>query len=111
MFMDREKTHERISEFASLAHTRLGTRAVIRGVESDTVKKHEAYPAEDVEMDLTGAGINPMTSSGKSSRRNTQCRDVGNHAYPQESGTSQQGIALSRFANWWNEQDRDSSGE
>ena len=28
-------------------------------------------------------------------------------AYPQESGTSQQGIALSR----WSEQDRDSNGE
>ena len=29
--------------------------------------------------------------------------EVGNHAYRQESGTSQQGIALSRFANWWSE--------
>ena len=26
-------------------------------------------------------------------------------------GHPQQGIALSRFANWWSEQDRDSSGE
>ena len=30
---------------------------MIRGAESDTVKRHEAYPAEDVEMDLTGADI------------------------------------------------------
>ena len=26
-------------------------------MESDTVRRHEAYPAEDVEMDLTGADI------------------------------------------------------
>ena len=30
---------------------------MIRGVESDAVKRHEGYPAEDVEMDLTGADI------------------------------------------------------
>ena len=32
-------------------------RAVIRGVESDAVKRHEAYPAQDVEIYLTGADI------------------------------------------------------
>ena len=30
---------------------------MIRGVESDAVRRQEAYPAEDVEMDLTGADI------------------------------------------------------
>ena len=38
-------------------HTRAWAQAVIRGVESDAVKRHEAYPAEDVEMDLSGADI------------------------------------------------------
>ena len=38
-------------------HTRAWAQAVIRGVESDAVRRHEAYPAEDVEMDLTGADI------------------------------------------------------
>ena len=38
-------------------HTRAWAQAVSRGVESDTVKRHEAHPAEDVEMDLTGADI------------------------------------------------------
>ena len=30
---------------------------MIRGVESNAVKRHEAYPAEDVEMDLTSADV------------------------------------------------------
>ena len=30
---------------------------MIRGVKSDAIRRHEAYPAEDVEMDLTGADI------------------------------------------------------
>ena len=91
---------------------------MIRGVESDTVKRHDAFPADDVEVDLAGADIpddefpeEPHVEEAKVSRRNSQCGEVGTHAYPQESGTSQQGIALSRFANWWSEQVRDSSGE
>ena len=35
-------------------HTRAWAQAVIRGVESDALRWHEAYPPEDVEMDLTG---------------------------------------------------------
>ena len=38
-------------------HTRAWAQAVIRGVESDAVKRHEAYPAEHVDMDLTSADI------------------------------------------------------
>ena len=38
------------------AATRAWAQAAIRGVESDAVERHEACPAEDVEMDLTGAG-------------------------------------------------------
>ena len=49
-----ERTHECISEFVSLAH---GTQAVIRGVESDAVKRPEAFPAEDAKMDLAGTAI------------------------------------------------------
>ena len=37
--------------------TRAWAQAVIRGVESDAVKRVEAHPAEDVEMDLTGTAI------------------------------------------------------
>ena len=49
-----ERTHECILEFVSLAH---GTQAVIRGVESDAVKRPEAYPVEDAKMDLAGTAI------------------------------------------------------
>ena len=38
-------------------HTRAWAQAVIREVESDAAKRFEAYPAEDVEMDLTGKVI------------------------------------------------------
>ena len=38
-------------------HARAWAQAVIRGAESDAVRRHEAYLAEDVEMDLTGADI------------------------------------------------------
>ena len=38
-------------------HTRAWGQAVIRGVESDVVKRLEAYPAEDVEMELPGTAI------------------------------------------------------
>ena len=38
-------------------HTRACGQAVIRGVESDVVKRLEAYPAEDVEMELPGTAI------------------------------------------------------
>ena len=33
-------------------HTRAWAQAVLRGVESDGVRRFEAYPAEDVEMDM-----------------------------------------------------------
>ena len=49
------RTHECLSEFVSLAHTRAWAQAAIRGVQSDAVKRHKAHTAEDVEMDLTGA--------------------------------------------------------
>ena len=49
-----EGTHERRSEFVSL-HTRPWAQAAIQGVESDAIRRHEEYPAEDVEMDLTSA--------------------------------------------------------
>ena len=51
-----ERTHECVSEFFSLAYACLG-QAVIRRVESDVVKRLEAYPTEDVEMDLPGKAI------------------------------------------------------
>ena len=93
-------------------HTRAWAQAVIRGAESDTIKRHEAYPAEDVVMDLAGADIpddefpeEPHVEEAKVPK------EMPNHAYPQESGTSQQGIALSRSANRWSEQDLDSSGK
>ena len=38
-------------------HTRAWAQAVIQEVESDTIKRLEAYPAKDVEMDLTGTDI------------------------------------------------------
>ena len=38
-------------------HTRAWAQAVIRGVESDAVERLEAYPAEDVEMELPGTAI------------------------------------------------------
>ena len=38
-------------------HTRAWGQALIRGVESDVVKRLEAYPAEDVEMELPGTAI------------------------------------------------------
>ena len=38
-------------------HTRAWAHAVIRGVESDAVRRHEAYPSFDLEKDLTGADI------------------------------------------------------
>ena len=56
MFMTGERTHERLSEFVSLAHTRLGTSGDPRSGERRS-RKREACPAEGVEMDLTGADI------------------------------------------------------
>ena len=98
--------------------TRAWAQAVIRGVESDAVKRQEAYPAEDVEMDLAGADISddefpqePDVEEVRVLQGDTQRGKVGNHAHPQEPGTPQQGVALSRFAHWWSERDRDSSGE
>ena len=34
----------------------LGDKLVVRGVESDALKRLEAYPAEDAEMDLSRNG-------------------------------------------------------
>ena len=42
---------------SSHGHTRAWAQAVFRGAESDAVKRLEAYPAEDVEMDLQGTAI------------------------------------------------------
>ena len=51
-----DRTCEGISEFVSLAHTRLGTSGDPRSGERCS-QKAEACPAEDVEMDLTGTDI------------------------------------------------------
>ena len=42
---------------SSRGHTRAWAQPVFRGAESDAVKRLEAYPAEDVEMDLAGTAI------------------------------------------------------
>ena len=38
-------------------HTRAWAQTVIRGVASDAVRRHEAFPAEDVEMDRSSADM------------------------------------------------------
>ena len=70
-------------------HTRAWAQAVIRGVESDAVKRHEAYPAEDVEMDLTGADIpddefpeEPHVEEVRVPKEIPNAVKLGNHAYP-----------------------------
>ena len=84
--------------------TRAWAQAVIRGVESDAVRKHEAYLAEDVEMDLTGADIpddefseERRIEEAESSRRNTQQSRVFTRIWDIPA----RGIPLSHFTNWW----------
>ena len=57
MFTDRWKGLTNAYRSSSRWHTRAWKHAVIRGVENDVVKRLEAYPAEDVEMELPGTAI------------------------------------------------------
>ena len=57
-----------------------GDKPCFREVESDAVKRLEAYPAEDVEMDLAGTAINddefheePHLEEAKVPEEETQC--------------------------------------
>ena len=52
-----EQTCSNACRSSSRWHTRAWAQAVIRGVESDAVKRRGACPAEDVQVDLTGADI------------------------------------------------------
>ena len=70
---------------------RAWAQAVIGGVENDPIRRHEAHPAEDVEMDLSSA-------------------DVPDDEFPEERHVEEvrvpkryPKIASSRFANWWSE--------
>ena len=55
--------------------------AVIRGIERDTIKRFEAYPAGDVEMDVSGPAV------------------PDDEFHEEQVGTSQQRTFVSRLPN------------
>ena len=97
-----ERTHECISEFVSLAQTYLGV---------DAVKRLEAYPAEDVEKDQTGTAIpndvfheEPQLEETKVPEQVPNEIRLAIMRVHKNLEKCQQGIAVSRFANWWSKQ-------
>ena len=80
---------------------------MIRGVESDVVKRLEAYPAEDVEMEFAGT---PTTDDEFHEKPHLEEENVPEEIpnavrlavmrIHKKSGTSQQGVVVSRFAFW-----------
>ena len=96
-------------------HTRTWGQAVSKGVESDA-QTLEAYPAEDVEIELARTAIpddgfheEPHLEEAKVSEDFPNAVRVAHHAHSQKSGTSYQGVVVSRFADWRSQQSCDSS--
>ena len=88
-------------------HTRAWAQAMIRGVETDVVKRLEAHRAEDVEMDLTGTATpdeefheEPQLEEPKVSEEMPNAVRLATMRVHKNLGhPSKEGIALSRFAN------------
>ena len=77
------------------------------GVESDVVKRLEAYPSEDVEMELPGTAIpddefheKPHLEEAKGPEEIPNGVRLAVMRIHKKSGTSQQGVVVSRFADW-----------
>ena len=84
-----------MANYCTLLHRENGSFEVLclQGVESDAVRWHEAYPAEDVELDLISTAMpddefpeEPHIKEAQGPRRDIQSGKVGSRACSQESG-------------------------
>ena len=91
---------------------------MIRGAESDAVKRQEAYPAENVDVDLIGTALpdgefceEPHLEEAQVPEEVPNGVRLGIMRVHKKTGSSKQRIVLSRIAKWRSQQDGDQSCE
>ena len=90
----------------------------MRGVERDAIRRYEAYLAEDVEMDLTGADIlddefpqEPHVVEARVPVEIPSAVRLANVRIHKNLGHSRKELLCRAFRIWWSEQDLETSGE
>ena len=98
------------SRSSSRWRTRAWAQAVVRGVESDAVRRFEAYPGEDAEMGVAGTVVpddefheEPQLQEPGVLEEVPIAVRLAVMSIHEKSGTSQQRTVVSRLAVWWSQ--------
>ena len=104
----KEFAHD--SQSSSRWRTRAWVQAVVRGVESDAVRRFEAYPGEDAEMGLAETAVpdnefheEPQLQEPGILEEAPIAVRLAVMSTHKKTGTSQQRAVVSPFAVWWSQ--------